>query len=205
MSSIITTIIIFVFIAALLLWFVIGIKGKPIIKTILILIILPLSVTVWNSIESYQGWATPKPIPNKSLFLSGVIFPPDKQRGYEGEIFLWLLEYKDPIELEKEKNKKSFTFFLAYKPKNEPRAHKVPYSKELEKQVEEALENNKKGIMTIVEKNKGKGKKPDGQDATGNNAINGNEDVGKWTNYETDYRFYPLPPPKFPEKMRENQ
>lgn len=184
--------------AALLLWFIIGLRGGWLIKAGIIVIIIPLSIMVWNGIESYQGWPTPKSTPQKFLFLGAIVHHPDKQRGYEGEIFIWLLDYTD----DSKKEKKSFVSSLfVYHPKNEPRAHTIPYSKELEKEVLGAIERGKRGIPTIVEripKQKGEGQEGDGKREDGHES-------GHWTDYTQEFLFYPLPPPKFPEKMRENQ
>lgn len=199
MSSIITAITVFAFIAALLLWIVIGTRGKLFLKTLLILLILPCSILIWNGFESYQGWPTPKDPPEKFLFLSGIIYPPDKQANYKGEIFIWLIEYKNPLEKQKELSlfQKIQSLFV-YHPLHEPRAHKFPYSKGLAEQVGEAMERQKQGIPTIVERGKkGKQGNKEGPPAA-------EKHPGGWNDTEQEYQFYPLPPPKFPEKMREN-
>ncbi|PIR69455.1 MAG: hypothetical protein COU47_02655 [Candidatus Niyogibacteria bacterium CG10_big_fil_rev_8_21_14_0_10_46_36] len=205
MSSIAATILLFAFITALLLWILVGVHGKWLIKALLIVAILPAGLFIWNSIESSQGWSTPKEPPNKFLFLSSVVQQPDKKTGFKGAIFIWLTEYSDGTEAPEEPSFFSQIMSLfTYRPANEPRAHKLPYSKQLEEQVGEAMERQRHGIPTVVEHNKGKAdgnSNKDGND-TGEDGMPSNENSeGSYSDYEQEFMFYPLPPPKFPPKI----
>lgn len=94
------------------------------VKAVLIVAAPSLCFALWAYTRPLTGWPTPTNLPPKAAFDWGIIEEPDPQTGNPGAIFLWLT---DPGTVT-------------------PRAYKLPYSRPLHKQVQAALNMQKKGI-----------------------------------------------------------
>ena len=116
-----------VILAGLLLWFVIGSRGKWWLKLPLIIFVPVFMFVVWASLSSFTGWPTKNTPDKKSLYVYGYTIEPDPIDHVKGAIYVWLIADK------KSSNP------LAYQPTaGEPRAFKLPYSKQLEGEVQAA-------------------------------------------------------------------
>ena len=130
------SILLFATLAAILLWFLIGSKGKWQYKVPLILIVPFLGFLTHQIPDTYRGWPTPHRPPSTTLFISGIVEEPDSSTGDKGAIYIWLMPVKGSAS----------DHGLGYTSSDgEPRAYAFPYSRQLHKQIEEANGTVKKG------------------------------------------------------------
>jgi|19_taG_2_1085344.scaffolds.fasta_scaffold00255_17 hypothetical protein len=200
----------FLLLAAGILWFVIGSKGWVILKAFMIVIVCASAITVFNTLQSFKGWPALDNTPQKFMIKWVDVHEP--KGTYEGDIFVWISKppkyvLKEPL---KEKNN-----FLYYKGEDhEPRAYRIPYSKEMHKMMQKAKAALKKGQPVMVDKGSKKGKSggkgdKDGKDGKDRPGLKGKgeakgEMLGSW-NFSGDqkWEFHVLPPPKLPRKVFE--
>ena len=161
--------------AAVLLWFIIGAKGKWILKALAIVGTLTMSILLWASLDDIEGWASSSPIPETFKLLSFSISEPSNTEN-NGYIYIWVLGVEE-----------SKSISLAGKRKGQPRAHIVPYSRKLHQQLAQAGERMSRG--RAVEGKRVKGSGSDGYMGLGQNQ---------------EFVFYDMPPPKLPEKVKSN-
>jgi hypothetical protein len=177
----------FLFIAAILLWFVIGSRGKWIVKAICIASLALLSVLNWQSINSMLGWATEDVLPEKFEILWVVIKEPSKTQLKKGAIFI----------LVRDINAKESDEFSLFDKKDlqEPRLHSTDYTPKKHKQGQAAIDQIKKGKRVYgTSKKKGNGK-DNGRDSDKSGKGN------PWGMVENDSDlFYTLPPMVPPPK-----
>ena len=116
----------FVLVAGLLLWFVIGSRGPWWLKLPAILATCLFTFAVWDALDSFSGWPAAESPPSRALLLGSSV---DEPRA----IYLWLMT-------------PSAHGLLEYRSKGaEPRAYRVPYSRQLHKQVDRASQLARKG------------------------------------------------------------
>ena len=128
----------FVLIAVLVLWFVIGAKGHWGIKATMIMLSLYFCLSVGFSIAEFMGWPTDDKLPPKFLLHWAVIQEPDVKLGDEGSIYVWARPINESEIEHKEWNDYLLSF---YDGKSEPRAYRIPYSRELHEQTQKAIES----------------------------------------------------------------
>jgi hypothetical protein len=116
----------FALLGGLLLWFVIGSRGPWWIKLPTIVATSLFTFVVWHALDSFSGWPTAQGPPPRALMLGSSV---DEPRA----IYVWLLAPSAPGPLE-------------YRPDGgEPRAYRLPYSRELHEQVDRASKLASKG------------------------------------------------------------
>jgi hypothetical protein len=109
----------FVLLAGLLLWLVIGSRGPWWLKLPAILCTCLFTFAVWDALDSFSGWPTAQTPPPRALLLSTTV---DEPRA----IYLWVVA-------------PSSHGFLEYRSEGaEPRAYRLPYSRQLHAQVDRA-------------------------------------------------------------------
>jgi hypothetical protein len=137
----------FTLVTALLLWFVIGSKGNWFVKFLSIVATLFFGFAVWNSIDQLVGWPTNVPLPKKYVYHWGVV-----------------KEDKEIIVLVEEINPKASDGFdlLPEDITKQPRLHRLDYSKEDHKKIEQANKMVKSGRKVIGEEGEGEGGKQGG-------------------------------------------
>lgn len=130
------SILLFAVLAAILLWFILGSKGKWWAKVPLIIIVPYLGFLTHQIPDTYKGWPTVSNPPVTSTFIGGIVEEPDAVTDSEGAIYLWLIPVRGTTS----------DHGLGYESKNgEPRAYRVPYTRQLHKQVEQAKAEAKRG------------------------------------------------------------
>lgn len=195
----------FIILSAVLCWLVISLKGKWWIKLILILIVPSYGLLVWKSIPSYQGWATSAEIPEKGLFLQGMVREPEPNEGDPGAIYVWLLPLSSEVT--------DVQTFLDYRGKmGEPRAYKLPYTRGMHQAVLKAQSMSAKGKPAVMQRGgkpgKGEGQPGEGEPGEGQEGQEGSEGQpgrpgGGYGGHEQDVQVYELPPPTPPKKNPE--
>jgi hypothetical protein len=185
----------FLILASILLWVLIGVKGKWWLKLVFIIFVPPLGLLIWNALDSYLGWPTSEEPPERFILIWGVAIEPDPKTGFEGIVYIW----GDPSILENTERG-----ILNYEPEEqEPRAYKIPYSRELHEGLEGAKKKIAKGEQIIMERRKV------GEDASGEKEKEGDKKKDKESGVEKredyykeryKYIFYNLPPAKLPPK-----
>ncbi len=184
----------FVLIAVLVLWFVIGSKGHWGIKAATMVLSLYFCLSVGFSISEFMGWPTDDKLPPKFLLHWAVIQEPDVKLGDEGSIYVWVRPINEPTIEHKEWSDYLLSF---YDGKSEPRAYRIPYSRELHEQAQKAIEAISKGegVGGTSEEGSGKGKKKSSGKGNGKTG-----DGGKSLTNNGGIEFHKLPPPKLPDK-----
>lgn len=97
-------------------------------------LVLMVSGSYWLAYQGWdraQGWPSTNPVPEKFLLHGAVIEEPDKEKGVEGTIFLWITDLS--------------TFI----PAEQPRAYIMPYSKRLHGKAQEALRQMRNGKLQL--------------------------------------------------------
>jgi hypothetical protein len=168
----------FLVLASVCLWFIIGAKGKTVSKMIMISIATLFSVCVYNSLESYKGWASQDALP-EDFFVKWVLVEEPYGKD-EGSIYFWI----------KERGEKDKTPPFFYEEDfGTPRAHSVPYSEQVHKMAQEMQKRLMQG-EAVAGKNKG-GKKGKGISLDGKES---GEKLGSFNfSKELDIEFYTLP------------
>jgi hypothetical protein len=189
----------FIIIATLALWIIVGSKGWWLLKAATIVVVSVFCVFLWRSLDDLQGWPTNDPIPNKFEVKWITVNEPNKKTDSPGAIYVWL---KD---LEPEKT--SHSWYLTTKHKNvndEPRLHKMPYTRERHEQAMKIQAKIGKGGKFMAQKSKGgigegsgQHKGPKGQSKGKGKGGGGMSEGGD------EFKFYELPPPSYPEKVLE--
>lgn len=193
----------FILIASILLWFMIGAKGWWVWKAIAIGLTLYFGVAVWHSVNSYLGWPSHDPLPPKYMVSWVVIQEPDQKTSHPGAFYLWVKEIEST-------DKDPFLNSMAYRANSfEPRVYRLPYDPQLHKQMQQMLNQMKKGQVFIGGANAGKG--GDGKGGKGKGKGKGGKGEGPkghgkgegfgFSHQSRDIYLYPLPPPLIPEKI----
>jgi hypothetical protein len=84
----------FLGLAVLLGFIVIGAKGGWMIKAPLIVIVPSLAVLLWFTLESIMGWPVETMPSGKYDVYAAIIEEPNKSKGIEGSICLWVTRRK---------------------------------------------------------------------------------------------------------------
>lgn len=128
----------FVIISTVFLWFFLRTPGHIIIKIILIPVTIWYSLVLYYTVPNLMGWPTSEAIPENSQILAVRIKEPNPKHNDPGAIYFWLNTKPDS-----EKQKPSPATWLnpqkvfSYSSATHPRAYKLPYSREVHKQVVE--------------------------------------------------------------------
>ena len=146
----------YVLLIGMLGWFVIGAKGKWWAKGTMIAMSLWFGLTLFYTVHNFMGWPTLEQVNNeRSQILYFQIREPSKKYDDVGAIYLWvriLRSNEEPEAKSFQELMNPMTWFL-YTDKRAPRAYKLPYTKEVHKQLEELTKNkNEKGSEGFIEK-----------------------------------------------------
>lgn len=114
-----------------------------------LLLVLVVSGSYWVAYQGWdraQGWPSTNQVPEKFLLHGAVIEEPDKEKGIDGTIFLWV------------------TDLSTFVPADQPRAYIMPYTKALHGNAQEALRQMRNGQLQLgtVELKTGAKQKSDG-------------------------------------------
>lgn len=121
-----------------------------------------LSAGLWLAIPDTSGYPTAHQPPKTAALIWGTVDEPDPQSGDPGHIYLWL-DSGNGV----------------------PRAYRIPYTRQLHRQLQVALQQVKHGRpMTVAHASR--------SSASGH-ASNRGHQYGAW-------RIYPQPPPGLPPK-----
>lgn len=119
------------------------------------------SIAVYRAIPSFMGWPVEGKIKEESIVLNIRIKEPDPIKKYSGNIFLW-------VDSNIEKNSFQLIDFivnpLSYTSETDPKAYKLPYSKELHKKISKMMKQKKgnpnsvltvKGVLVKAQRKRG--------------------------------------------------
>ena len=98
----------FILLTILILWVVIGVKGKWWIKSCLISLTLYFSIGLWVSINGLLGWPTTDSPPQEFEVHWMLVEEPNKKTGDPGAIYMWASDINA--------DKQSFSPFGSKKP-----------------------------------------------------------------------------------------
>jgi hypothetical protein len=157
------SILTFVILSSVFLWFIISGRGRWWPKFAAIVGVISFAAIVWHSAISFTGWPTHDKLPKIALFVSGYVIEPDDQQ--DGAIYLWLLS--PPAD----------SNIYEYSPKEgEPRAYVLKYTREMHEQVQAALIAQAQGkrVVFSTEGNPANGARRVSDEEGGNNRGGGN-------------------------------
>jgi len=170
----------FLLLGGALCWFIADTKGRWPLKVLLTGFLAFYSLETITALKSYKGWPADERMPQRSLLISASLREPNPPKNDPGAIFLWVipLGMDDPSP-------------FAYDPiSGEPRAYRIPYSKQMRDQVAAAMKAMQENGRPILIERDGTG------DADG-------DGTGNPTGYDDDntgLRMRELPPPALPPK-----
>jgi hypothetical protein len=161
--------------SALTLWFIIDTKGHWGVKASVMTIVSMLCFVLWMSVEAMLGWPIDK-TPSGEYDIVGVdIQEPNPSKDRKGGIYILIKNFEDEQKHDYLRQEEK------HKVRLEPRLYKLPYSRELHKQmrnVKKALGQGARIRAEIKPKDGKKGKK------------------GGPEYEEPEIKMYLLPPPK---------
>lgn len=190
----------FTIIAALTLWVIIGSRGWWWVKMGVATLAIFFSISLWHSLSGLEGWPTDQSMPQKFEIKWIVVEEPNNKTSTKGQILVWARN------LEPMSGEKSNIPILHNKNKsNEPRIHRLPYSREMHQQAIKIQKRIGSGGKFFGEMKKGEGMKEQGK---GNGKRSGREGegigegkgAGSLSNEQLPI-FHELPPPYFPQKI----
>jgi hypothetical protein len=116
----------FVLLVGLLLWLLAAVRGRWPLKLALICAVPAFGFAILSTTNSLRGWPTGDSPPKTATFVWGVVDEPDPQTGSSGAVYLWLATG------------------------TKPRAYRLPYSRELHKEIVQATALTKGGQTVAV-------------------------------------------------------
>ncbi len=192
----------FILLAAVLCLLLIGSKWKWWQKLALIVIVPSFGLAVWASIASYKGWPTRDALPTKSVVYWTIVREPNPARNDPGAIFLWATSL-DAVG----RTRNPLTYAS---PGDEPRAYRLPYSRELHLGLQNAQGSMREGRPVVLDLTGREGTRGAGErgDRTQERPNSDGRDAGTPTQGPRardedgihDFMIYGLPPPHPPSK-----
>jgi hypothetical protein len=120
----------YVLVAALLLNLWLATRWHTGIKLALIAVVTLLYLGTYSGLREIQGWPSEDPLPQSFRLLWAKIDEPNKSRGTEGQIYLWVQELDPGLGIA-----------------GEPRAYRLPFRLDLAEQVEQAMNSTEAGAQ----------------------------------------------------------
>lgn len=192
----------FVFLASILLWITIGIRGKWWVKLLAMIVTLVVSLEMWRSLDSYLGYFKTANLDamtdKRAILFWARVDEPDGNVSDPGAIYMWMRV--------KEGNDQKWWFANPSTGKL-PQVFKFPYSREFHKAIVSALgkilEDSGNPIEIAFNETGDQQRKMGRARSTGP----GVGDESLFPGNETGSMslapgvFYVLPPPKLPPKL----
>ena len=132
----------FILLAAVLCLLLIGSKWKWWQKLALIVIVPAFGLVVWGAISSYKGWPAVEKLPTKSLVYWMLIREPNSKSGDPGAIYVWV----KPLASVRARNPLEYAG-----PRDEPRAYKLRYSRQLHSGLQSAQSAMRDGRPIVLD------------------------------------------------------
>jgi hypothetical protein len=140
------------------------------VKVLAIFLVAGFYLVSYFSIPPLLGWPTDAVVPERFKLAAVFVNEPDKAKGTEGAIYLWVTDVREGPDGPK------------------PRSHRLPYSTQLHEKVNEAGNKLRKGIPQV------------GEIADGGFDRIKPEDAFFGGDVSADVEFFDLPPPQLPDK-----
>ena len=148
----------FVLLATMFLWFFIKGDANIFLKLIIIPFVIWYTLALYHAPDNLMGWPTQEGPPSVARVINGIVKKPGP--GQDGALYLWMISLEDEKDL-----KRGLSDMINpenvfdYNAKNVPRAYKLPYDEDLDRQLQKGKEAriNDLGVV-IIFKRKGKGK-----------------------------------------------
>lgn len=159
--------ILYALMTSLLCWFIIGVKGRWIIKTLIISLSIWFAVTLAFTFNNFMGWPSEEKFKTEtSQIIWFQVKEPSKVSQKPGAIYIWVREINPPEEaggLTMKELMNPMVWFMYPDVDTAPRAYKLPYTKKMHKKLREVAEGRGKGKVAFLkvegqktEKQKGK-------------------------------------------------
>ena len=193
----------FFILSALLLWLIIGVKGRWSVKALVISLVLYSCLSIDFSLDNLSGWPSNQTLPDSFQVHWIKVKEPNKRTGEKGSIYVWATDMNRQVAKSGWQGWKGYFISFQDYDTTEPRSYRLPYSKIGHEKAREALDMIKGG-KKVGGKNNGKGKgKGEGK---GKGKGDGKKGQGKGDgslSRSDDIIFHELPPTKLPDKVTE--
>jgi len=102
------------------------------VKLFAVFITTVFYIGTWYGLQQLQGWPLDGSLPNKFRLISETIEQPNKRKGTDGAIYLWVVDQAEDAD-------------------NRPRAYRLPYHEALHEDIAEATARGRPQIGKRVE------------------------------------------------------
>lgn len=179
----------FIILTGLLCWHLAYAKGRWWLKLAFTVLLVGFGLEVSRALDSYAGWPTGEEMPENGQLLGAVIREPSPRVGDKGAIYVWIRPLEPPV-----------SGLLRETPSpDEPRAYRLPYSREMHEEMEQAMQALRSGQPVGI----GRGRRGGhhGQPGQGSGSGSGEgQGNGSLRTDDDDVHVYALPPPQPPRK-----
>lgn len=199
----------FLVLFAVTLWFIILGKGRWWLKAAVIPVVLYFSLVVWFSLAQISGWASDSETPETFAINWIMVKEPSKRDPRDqGAIFMWASEVDENHEPVEGAISPWLAAFTPRRSAAEPRAYRLPYSRDLHEKAVEVQKMISKGKTAVGKRGKieansdgdGKGSGGTKGSVASGGKTGGGKSAGSLSRSD-DLTFYELPAPKLPEKI----
>ncbi|RJQ71438.1 MAG: hypothetical protein C4519_19525 [Desulfobacteraceae bacterium] len=129
----------FVVLGAVLVWVMIQTPGRYLIKAALTPPIIWYGVVLYFAVQNLMGWPATHKIPESSLLLAVRVNEPNPAQNSPGAIYLWVNEASDTTDAPQSNGiPLDPRMVFKFQNLNDPRAYKVPYSREMHEAIVKA-------------------------------------------------------------------
>lgn len=183
----------FIMLAGVLCWYVATAEGRWLTKLALTVLLVGFALDVSRSLDSYAGWPTAEEMPDDAQLLGAIIREPTARVDDSGAIYVWVRPLAPPE-----------SGLLRETPSpDEPRAFRLPYSREMHEEMEAAMQAIRQGQPVGLHRGRHKGKRGQGsgQDGDGQGSGLGN---GMAEDDDEGLHTYALPASQPPRKDDKN-
>jgi hypothetical protein len=146
----------FVILAIILMWIVIQTPGRYLMKAALIPPVVWFGVALYFMVPNLLGWPARQDVPDDSYVLAVMVNEPNHTRNDPGAIYLWINHGPgDPADQTQAGSAVDPRSIFKPEHPRDPRAYKVPYSREMHEAIVEAQDQLQQtpGAMMKIQNN----------------------------------------------------
>lgn len=153
----------FIIMAGMLCWHIAHAEGRWGVKLALTVLLIGFGLEVSGALDSYAGWPTDEQMPENAQLLGAIIREPSPRVGDQGAIYVWVRPLVPPV-----------SGLLRETPSpDEPRAFRLPYSREMHEEMEAAMQAIRQGQTIGLRRGHHKGHPGQGSGQGGEGQGNG--------------------------------
>ncbi len=129
----------YIIVVTLLLWFIIGSKGRTGLKILVTPLALYFCGAIYVTLPTILGWPTNNSLPTQYEVVYASVTQPVPAMGREGRLYIWIVSKNHEL-----------GFFDLYRPNlSDPRAYRLPYTEKKRKELQRAIMMIKAGQPVV--------------------------------------------------------